>query len=158
MNTKTVLIAVACIATPLLIGGISGIFTIDGVNGWYTTLQKPSFNPPNWLFGPVWTLLYALMGVALFLVINATATQPKTTAIALFAVQIVFNFFWSIIFFKWQSPCYALVEIAMLWICILLTMLSFWNIHKTAALLLVPYLAWVSFAAVLNGSIWWLNR
>ncbi|MBL7778850.1 MAG: tryptophan-rich sensory protein [Chitinophagales bacterium] len=158
MNIKTVLIAIACIATPLLIGGVSGIFTIEGVNGWYTTLQKPSFNPPNWLFGPVWTLLYAMMGLALFLIIYATTTQSKTTAVALFAFQIVLNFFWSIIFFKWQSPGYALAEIAVLWICILLTIISFWSIHKTAALLLVPYLIWVSFAAVLNVSIWWLNR
>lgn len=158
MNTKNVLIAIACIAAPLIIGGISGIFTIEGVNNWYTTLQKSSFNPPNWLFGPVWMLLYAMMGVALFLIINTTTNKPKTFAIVLFAIQILLNFFWSLIFFKWQSPVWALVEIALLWICIFMTILSFWNVHKTAALLLVPYLVWVSFASILNGSICWLNR
>lgn len=146
------------ILIPLLVGAISGYFTSSGVNGWYAVANKPWFNPPNWIFAPVWTSLYILMGIALFLVWKSdAATSTKQAAIALFAVQLTLNFFWSIIFFKLQQPGWAFAEIIMMWVMILLTIFSFGKISSTAAWLLVPYISWVSFASVLNYSIWRLN-
>ncbi len=146
------------ILIPLLVGGISGFFTTSGVQGWYATANKPSFNPPNWIFAPVWTTLYVLMGIALFLVWKAAGDKAvKQTAIMLFAVQLAFNFFWSLIFFKLQQPGWALVEIAALWLSLLFTIIWFGKISATAAWLLVPYICWVSFASVLNYAIWKLN-
>lgn len=146
------------ILIPLLVGGISGFFTTSGVQGWYATANKPSFNPPNWIFAPVWTTLYVLMGIALFLVWKAAGDKAvKQTAIMLFAVQLAFNFFWSLIFFKLQQPGWALVEIAALWLSLLFTIIWFGKISGTAAWLLVPYICWVSFASVLNYAIWKLN-
>lgn len=142
----------------MLVGAISGYFTSSGVNGWYAVANKPWFNPPNWIFAPVWTSLYILMGIALFLVWKSdAATSTKQAAIALFAVQLTLNFFWSIIFFKLQQPGWAFAEIIMMWVMILLTIFSFGKISSTAAWLLVPYISWVSFASVLNYSIWRLN-
>ena len=146
------------ILIPLLVGAISGFFTSSGVNGWYALANKPWFNPPNWIFAPVWTTLYVLMGIALFLVWKADADKSiKQTAIILFTLQLTLNFFWSIIFFKLQQPGWAFVEIILMWLMILLTILWFGKINATAAWLLVPYICWVSFASVLNYSIWKLN-
>ena len=146
------------ILIPLLVGAISGYFTTSGVNGWYALANKPWFNPPNWIFAPVWTTLYVLMGIALFLVWRADADKTiKQTAIILFAVQLTLNFFWSIIFFKLQQPGWAFAEIILMWVMILLTILWFGKISSAAAWLLVPYICWVSFASVLNYSIWRLN-
>ena len=146
------------ILIPLLVGAISGFFTSSGVNGWYALANKPWFNPPNWIFAPVWTTLYVLMGIALFLVWKADADKSiKQTAIILFTLQLALNFFWSIIFFKLQQPGWAFVEIILMWLMILLTILWFGKINATAAWLLVPYICWVSFASVLNYSIWKLN-
>lgn len=143
---------------PFLVGAISGYFTTSGVNGWYALANKPWFNPPNWIFAPVWTTLYALMGIALFLVWRSGADKAiRQTAITLFAVQLTLNFFWSIIFFKLQQPGWAFAEITLMWIMILVTILWFGKISSTAAWLLVPYICWVSFASVLNYSIWQLN-
>ena len=146
------------ILIPLLVGAISGFFTSSGVNGWYALANKPWFNPPNWIFAPVWTTLYVLMGIALFLVWKSDADKSiKQTAIILFTLQLALNFFWSIIFFKLQQPGWAFVEIILMWLMILLTILWFGKINATAAWLLVPYICWVSFASVLNYSIWKLN-
>lgn len=146
------------ILIPLLVGAISGYFTSSGVNGWYAVANKPTFNPPNWIFAPVWTTLYVLMGISLFLVWRSdAATGIKNTAIALFALQLTLNFFWSVIFFKLQQPGWAFAEIIVMWGMILLTIFSFGKISSTAAWLLVPYISWVSFASVLNYSIWRLN-
>lgn len=146
------------ILIPVLVGSISGFFTSSGVDGWFATANKPWFNPPNWIFGPVWTLLYILMGVALFLVWKTKKdVVVKQTAIILFAVQLVLNFFWSLIFFKMQQPGWAFVEIILMWLMILFTIVWFGKISSTAAWLLVPYISWVSFASVLNYSIWSLN-
>lgn len=154
-NTGKFILAVAI---PLLVGGTSGFFTVTGIESWYQTIQKPAWNPPNYIFGPVWTTLYALMGIALFLVWKSTGPQAiKKTAILLFAVQLVFNFFWSIIFFKLQQPGWAFLEMIGLWLFILLTILAFSKVDKIAAWLLVPYISWVSFAAILNYTIWKLN-
>lgn len=146
------------ILIPLLVGAISGYFTSSGVDGWFAAANKPWFNPPNWIFAPVWTTLYILMGIALFLVWRSDADKNiKQTAIILFAVQLTLNFFWSIIFFKLQQPGWAFAEIIFMWLMILLTILWFGKISPTPAWLLVPYISWVSFAAILNYSIWQLN-
>ena len=149
---------VIAIAVPLGVGAVAGLFTASGVDGWYRTIEKPSWNPPGWVFGPVWTTLYILMGIAFYLVWKSNASDKlKRPAMTLWVVQLVLNFFWTLIFFGAQEPGWALVEIIGLWIFILLTILAFARIHKTAAWLLVPYLLWVSFATVLTGTIWQLN-
>lgn len=154
-NTAKLIIA---ILLPLLVGATSGFFTTTGVGSWYQTIQKPSWNPPNWIFGPVWTTLYILMGIALFLVWKAdTNPGTKRIAIVLFALQLVFNFFWSFIFFNQHAIGWALVEIIGMWLLILATIFAFAGISKTAAWLLVPYISWVSFAALLNYTIWKIN-
>lgn len=147
------------IAIPLIAGGLSGFFTATGVDSWYQTIEKPSWNPPNWIFGPVWTALYVMMGISLYLVWKSNVEQnQKNKAIALFTVQLVLNFFWSLIFFTMQSPGWALIEIVLLWLFILLTIFAFAKSSKVAAWLLVPYISWVSFASILNYTIWQLNK
>jgi benzodiazapine receptor len=149
---------IVSILIPLLVGGISGYFTASGVEGWYAAANKPWFNPPNWIFAPVWTALYILMGIALYLVWKSeTIRAVKQTAVTLFAVQLTLNFFWSLIFFKIQQPGWAFAEIIAMWVMIIATILWFGKISSTAAWLLVPYICWVSFASVLNYAIWKLN-
>ena len=152
--TKILTIVVTCLA----VGYFAGIITRAEILTWYPTLIKPSFNPPNWIFAPVWTTLYILMGIALYLVWKSTATASiKQTAILLFVVQLTLNFFWSILFFKFQLTGWAFVEIIAMWVAILFTILWFGKISSTAAWLRVPYICWVSFASLLNYSIWKLN-
>lgn len=149
---------IIAIAIPLVVGGISGFFTVNSVQSWYLTINKPSWNPPSWVFGPVWTTLYVMMGIGLFLVWKAdTSTELKKIAIALFAVQLLLNFFWSLIFFQQHQPGWALVDLIALWVFIVLTIFAFAQVNKTAAWLLVPYISWVSFAGILNYTIWRLN-
>lgn len=147
------------ILIPLLVGGIAGYFTSSGVEGWYATANKPWFNPPNWIFAPVWTALYVMMGIALYLVwrTETISSSVKRTAVILFVIQLTLNFFWSLIFFKLQQPGWAFAEIIVMWLAVLFTILWFGKISSTAAWLLVPYICWVSFASVLNYSIWKLN-
>jgi tryptophan-rich sensory protein len=150
---------ILAVTLPLAVGGLSGFATASGVASRYPTLAKPSFNPPAWVFGPTWTVLYILMGVALFLVWQqGLNTQGVRLALFVFGVQLMLNALWSIIFFRMQSPGWAFAEIILLWIAIIATLWAFWRVMPAAGWLLVPYLAWVSFAAVLNGSIWFLNR
>jgi steroid 5-alpha reductase family enzyme/tryptophan-rich sensory protein len=143
-----------CIILCLAAGGIGGMFTITGPGTWYASIIKPSFNPPNWVFGPVWTLLYILMGIALALAIRAKA---RTAAYVAFGVQLLLNTLWSILFFGLSSPVLAFICIILLWGSILATILLFWKQSRLAASLLIPYLLWVSFATVLNGAIMLLN-
>lgn len=146
------------ILIPVLTGAVAGFFTNGGVKGWYERANKPSFNPPGWIFGPVWTILYILMGIALYLVWKSDADRRiKSTAITFFGIQLLLNFCWSFIFFSAGELGWAFAEIIVLWIMILATILYFGKISKTAAWLLVPYIAWVSFASVLNYAIWQLN-
>jgi tryptophan-rich sensory protein len=146
------------IGVPLMAGFTSGFFTISGVGSWYQTIQRPSWNPPNWVFGPVWTTLYFLMGIALFLIWKSSAgTKLKRNAILLFSIQLLLNFFWSFIFFNQHQVGWAFAEMMLLWLFILLTIIAFGKISKVAAWLLVPYISWVSFAAILNFTIWRLN-
>ena len=139
------------IGITLLVGSLGGFFTSSAVKGWYAMANKPSFNPPNWIFAPVWTFLYLLMGISLYLVWKSNAAKKlKQMALTFFTIQLVLNFFWSIIFFYAHQPGWAFVEIIALWAMILLTILWFGISSPTAAWLLVPYICWVSFASVLN--------
>lgn len=147
-------ILLLCLAT----GGLGAAWTNLSVATWYADLQKPSWNPPNWVFGPVWTALYVMMAVAAWLVWRERGLSWGKAPLALFAVQLVLNAAWSGLFFGLRNPGLALVEIALLWSAIVATAVSFSRISGWAAGLLVPYLGWVSFAAVLNGVIWWSNR
>lgn len=123
---------------------------------WYATLRKPAWNPPSWVFGPVWTTLYILMGVAAWLVWDRHRRAARA-ALTLFVVQLVFNAAWSWLFFGLRSPGLAFAEIVVLWALILATTIAFWRLRPTAGALLLPYLAWVTFAAVLNATLWQLN-
>ncbi len=138
-------------------GSLGGIFTVAEIPTWFAGLNKPSFNPPNWLFGPVWTLLYTLMAISFYLIWKQIDSPQKNKAILLFIIQFSLNFCWSIIFFKFHLIGWALVEILVMWIFILLTILHFWKLSKTASILLWPYLFWVSFASILNAAIYKLN-
>ena len=146
-----------CITIPLLIGGISGYATATNITDWYLTINKPSFNPPNYLFGPVWTTLYILMGISLFIILQSPINEFRKKAITVFCVQLLLNFCWSFIFFKFQLLGLAFVEIIIIWFSIITMIIIFYKINKTAAFLQIPYLLWVSFASVLNGYIWILN-
>jgi len=149
---------IACIGICLGVGFIGSVFTAPAITSWYAFLNKPFFNPPNWIFGPVWTLLYILMGISVYSVLT---TRPKSDgynhALQLFALQLVFNFLWSVIFFGLRNLLAAFLEIIILWIAILLTWQKFKKISRTAANLLIPYIAWVSFALILNLAIVFLN-
>jgi tryptophan-rich sensory protein len=146
------------IALPLGVGTIAGLFTTSEINGWFQTINKPSWQPPNWVFGPVWTVLYVMMGIAFYLVWKKEAPKgSKRMAITLWIIQLVFNFFWSFIFFKKHQLDWALGEILILWFFILLTILYFARISKLAAWLMVPYICWVSFASLLTFTIYELN-
>ena len=141
------------------VGYLSGLVTRESILTWYVTLNKPSFNPPNWVFAPVWTLLYIMMGVAAGMVWTSNSDEQTTKkALGFFAIQLGLNALWSYLFFGLHNPLLALIEIILLWLMIFETYNMFKKINKTAGLLLLPYLAWVSFAAILNASIWWLNR
>jgi translocator protein len=145
------------IAIPLGIGGIAGTATVPAIQGWYMALNKPFFNPPNWIFGPVWTALYFLMGVSLYLIWSLPASTARNSALRFFAIQLIFNFGWSFIFFYFKQMGIALIEISMLWIVILLMIRNFHKIRPIAAWINIPYLMWVSFATLLNAAYWWLN-
>lgn len=155
---KTLLLVISIIIC-LAAGFIGSLFTTTGPDSWYSNINKPSFNPPGWIFGPVWTLLYILMGISLYLVWQKGIADPHVKiALLIFAVQLVLNIMWSILFFGMQSPMLALIEIVLLWVFILLTITHFYPISRTAAYLLIPYILWVSFAAILNFSIFMLNK
>lgn len=138
-------------------GGVGSIFTANSVKVWYLTLIKPSFNPPSWVFGPVWTLLFVLMGTAAYLIWQKRGTAGVNLALAVYGTQLVLNALWSYLFFGLHNPVLALVEIVFLWILILACVILFYPISKTASYLMIPYILWVSFAGVLNFFIWRLN-
>lgn len=139
-------------------GLLGSLFTFPAIAGWYSTIIKPEFAPPNWVFGPVWTTLFFLMGIAAFLVWRKGFDHPGVkTALGMFALQLILNTSWSLIFFGLHSPGGAFVEIILLWLAIIATMVLFAKVSRRAAWLLAPYLAWVSFAAYLNYAIWMLN-
>ena len=154
--TRILTMVVTCLA----IGYLSGMVTHSAIVTWYATLVKPSFNPPNWIFAPVWSLLYIMMGVAAGLVWNRLEFEKEIVkkALVFFAIQLALNALWSYLFFGLHNPMLAGLEIIVLWLMIYETYIQFSKINRISGYLFIPYLAWVSFAAVLNGSIWWLNR
>ncbi|MCX6705274.1 MAG: tryptophan-rich sensory protein, partial [Candidatus Woesebacteria bacterium] len=142
-----------------LAGGIGTLFTVSAIPTWYAFLNKPAFSPPNWLFGPAWTTLYTLMGISLAMVWRkGLKTRKVRDAIYLFGVQLALNAIWSPVFFGAKNLFLALIVIVFMWVFILKTILAFGKINKTASYLLYPYIAWVSFATILNFSVWILNR
>ena len=157
MQISNTLKLIISIVLTVGLGSLGGIFTIAEIPNWYAGLNKPSFNPPNWIFGPVWTTLYCLMGISFYLIWKLPASSERTKGVRIFIIQFVLNFGWSIIFFSMHQLGWALVEIIAMWIFILLTILQFRKLSIPAAVLLIPYLLWVSFASILNGSIWQLN-
>lgn len=148
----------ASVSVCQLAGIVGSVFTFQSIPTWYAALAKPWFSPPNWVFAPAWISLYAMMGIALYLVWQA-GLEKKEVRIAglVFFVQLALNALWSIIFFGLQNPALAFAEIVLLWASIAACVFAFWKVSKPAALLLLPYLVWVSFAAVLNYSIMALN-
>lgn len=166
MNYKRLFIS---ILLPLLAGGFGSLFTRTSVDTWYGTLEKPALAPPNWLFGPVWTLLYLLMGISVYLIWqkrNASLSwlpwrreraDVVSFAFVLFWIHLFFNAIWSIVFFNFHALGWALVNIAVIWLFIVAMMIVFWKVDRRATYLLIPYLLWVSFASALNYGIWMLN-
>lgn len=148
---------VLSIAVCLGAGALGSIFTMSAIDTWYAELVKPAGNPPAWVFGPVWTTLYVLMGIALYLVWQKGASATRNSALKLFAFQLILNAVWSPVFFGLQKVGLALVVIMLMWLAILLTIIAFKKVSKTAAWLLVPYILWVSYATYLNWSLWILN-
>lgn len=149
---------VLCIAIPLLAGFAGSLFTMESVTSWYTQLNKPWFTPPDWVFGPVWTALYILMGISLFLVVKEGIKKPLVRqGVLIFAGQLVLNVAWSLLFFGLQSPMLGLIGIILLYGAIIATIISFYKVSKPAAWLLIPYIAWVSIATALNVMILVLN-
>jgi tryptophan-rich sensory protein len=164
-----------------LAGVIGAIFTTPEISGWYVGLKKPFFNPPSWIFGPVWTILFVLMGVSLYLVWQKkfeiknqiynsnkkawnkwseklwTGSWKKINIIIIFCVQLLLNILWSIIFFRMHNLGFAFFELLILWVAIIYTMLNFYRVSKTSSYLLIPYFLWVSFAGILNFAIWMIN-
>ena len=142
-----------CLAT----AGLGAAWTNLSVGDWYAAIRKPSWNPPNWVFGPVWTALYIGMAVAAWLVWRKNGLADAWLPLLLFGVQLFLNAVWSALFFGMRSPGIAFADIVLLWIAILATIVAFGRVSSLAATLLVPYLAWVSFATALNWSIWRMN-
>lgn len=155
MNYKRLIIS---LALPQTAGLIGSIFTASAIPTWYEALQRPSFSPPNWLFGPVWICLYILMGMSFYLIWQKIEKNRKAKlAAALFLIHLFFNAIWSIIFFGLQNLGLAFADIIIIWFFIIVLIFKFWNINKWSAYLLIPYLLWVSFAAALNYFIWQMN-
>ena len=158
MKKINFLILIAAIAVCLFAGMIGSFFTAPSITAWYAGINKPDFNPPNWIFGPVWTALYILMGISLYLVLEKGIKKKGVKlAVSVFGIQLALNSVWSILFFGLGSPFLAFIEILFLWGAISATMYLFYKINKNAAYLLIPYICWVSFAAFLNYSIWIIN-
>jgi tryptophan-rich sensory protein len=158
-SSTQIILLLFCVFFCLSVGGFSGYLSSNEVYGWYLTVQKPSWNPPNWLFGPVWICLYICMGISLFLNwTNKNPETPKKLLLSLFFIQLFLNGLWSIVFFRWHATGWALVEIiALLATMIAYTFLSY-KTQKWASLLFIPYILWVSFASCLTYAIWQLNK
>lgn len=154
--------AVASIAIALAVGAIGGFATASSVATWYAGLNKPAFNPPNAVFGPVWTVLYILMALAAWRVWRADPANPakggrRRRALALYAIQLALNLAWSLIFFGLRQPALALAEVVLLLAAVIASAAAFWRIDRPAGVMMIPYAAWVAFASVLNLEIWRLN-
>ena len=158
MKSGDIVKLIICCGVPLAIGFAGSFFTNSSLD-WYQTLAKPVFTPPSWVFAPVWTVLYLLMGISAFLVWRkGLANAAGKTAAAAFILQLVFNALWVPIFFGAKQPLFAFMDIVVLWLAIVATIVSFQKVSRLSAVLLVPYMVWVSFATVLNAGIYMLNR
>ena len=158
ITLRSVALAAVCILIPLVSGAVIGILTMSGVTDWYRTLNKPWFTPPDYVFGPVWTVLYILMGISLYLVLSqGWENETVKTGSILFGAQLGVNLLWSLIFFGLHSPPAALACIVVLLALIIATIMTFYRVSKPAAVLLVPYLIWVCIATALNAGVVFLN-
>jgi translocator protein len=157
VRPRAILALVSWLVSCFAVASVSFIFSAPAIPTWYAALVKPPLNPPNWVFAPVWTILYTLMAVAVWLIWKTRPSTCRISGMRLFLVQLLFNFLWSWIFFSRHQIATAVVDILLLLVAILLTILSFKKMNHTAAWLMVPYLAWVAFAAYLNIAIWHLN-
>ena len=157
MNLKKIITFIICLSIPLMIGSIAGIITSKEIDEWFYELRKPEFNPPNEIFGPVWTILYILMGISLYVIWVSPENDNRKKALWTFGIQLFLNFWWSIIFFSFHQIFIAIITIVALWAFIFYMIILFKKIKPAAAYLNIPYLLWVSFATILNISIWWLN-
>lgn len=156
-STRSILALAGFLALSFAASAIGGLATYPAIPGWYQSLEKPTWTPPSGLFGPVWTLLYILMGVAAWLVWRRGGWAEQRGALTLWLIQLALNATWSLLFFGMRSPTLGLGEIVLLWLAILATLIAFWKVSAAAGGLLVPYLAWVTFATALNFAIWRLN-
>lgn len=149
---------IAAVLLCIIVGSLGSLVTITGPASWYATLEKPFFAPPNWVFGPVWITLFTLMGIALYLVWESGLKKPGVrTALMVFGAQFALNVLWSFLFFGLESPLLGLADIILLWILIAATIVLFYRVRKGASYLLIPYIAWVSLALVLNASVYLMN-
>lgn len=159
MSGKKIVSFIACLLIPMLIGFFSSFLTRFEVDGtWFNLLKKPYFNPPNWLFAPVWTTLFLLMGIGLYFIWNSGFVEIRKKAILVFSIQLFLNFCWSILFFYSHLILASVIDILLLWISICYMIILFRRIKPIAGYLQIPYLAWVTFASVLDISIWFLNK
>jgi benzodiazapine receptor len=157
-TATTIMKLVICIAACLAVGIIGSLFTTPAIPAWYAGLSKPPFSPPNWVFAPVWTTLYVLMGIAAYIVWQkGTGTAHVRSGLILFTIQLAFNLLWSVFFFGLRSPLAGVIIIIILWVLILLTMIRFFRVSMLAGWLMVPYILWVTFASALNIAVWVLN-
>jgi tryptophan-rich sensory protein len=158
MKASEFLKLVASVILCQLAGFLGSLFTTPAIPTWYATLKKPFFTPPNWIFSPVWISLFILMGISLFFVWRRADHPKSKIAFIFFLVQLILNILWSIVFFGLRAPLLGFIDIVFLWMAILVTILNFLKVSKFAGVLLLPYLVWVSFATLLNFSLWILNR
>lgn len=146
-------IVVLCFA----VAALNGAVTATSVNGWYRALEKPPFNPPDWVFAPAWNMLFLLMSLAAWRVWTRAPAGARGRALGLFAAQLAANLLWSVLFFGLQAPGWALAELSLLFVLVAWTATAFWRLDRPAGVLLLPYLGWIGFAFALNASLWWLN-
>ena len=157
MNLKNIGIFIGFVLIPVIVGVIASIATSSSVDTWFQTLEKPFFNPPEWLFAPVWTSLYVLMGISSYLIYTTAQSAMRILALDVYIMQLFLNFLWSWLFFWFKSPGFALFNIILLAVVIVIMIRRFYGIHKLAGILQIPYLMWILFATALNASIWYLN-
>lgn len=157
MKISHIIKLIISILLPFSVGAIAGMFTSQAVPVWYASLNKPFFSPPNWVFGPVWTSLYILLGISFFLIWKKEASKERDLAIMVFLFQMLLNFAWSFLFFYFKLIGVALIEIILLWTSIAAMFYLFYKIKPFAAYLNIPYLLWVSFATILNAGYYFLN-
>lgn len=157
MKKSDIIKLVISISIPLALGAVAGRVTAQAVPEWFASLNRPSFSPPNWIFGPVWTVLYILLGISLFLIWKQIPSKQRNNALLIFSLQMFLNFIWSFVFFYFHQIGLALIVIIGLWISIIFMLISFYKIKPLSAYLNIPYLLWVTFASVLNAGYYFLN-